>query len=417
MRTETVIVGAGQAGLSLSRYLAAARRPHVVLDRGRVGERWRSERWDSLTLLTPNWLNRLDGAPPHDDEHGFLGREAFVRYLERYAAHAPVREHVGVRRVERERGDGFCVVTDAGTWHARNVVVATGDSADPYVPSLAVTLEGPRQIHSVEYRNPVALRPGGVLIVGAGPTGQQLAAELRRTGRRVLLAVGAHGRMVRSYRGRDIWCWLKELGDLDQRREDRPDDAARPRSLTVTGANGGEQLDLAVLHDLGVTLTGRLERFDGSVARFADDLDANVADAERRLDRVLDRIDAQFPDRPHKPDRPERVSLPEAPAAVDLAGAGMSTVIWATGYRRRYPWLDVDVFDESGEIEQRDGVTPVPGLYVLGRNFQSRRSSHFIGGVGRDAAAIAALLLGRERSRVADAARDPVRDVVAGADA
>ena len=416
MRTETVIIGAGQAGLSLSRYLAAARRPHVVLDRGRIGERWRSERWDSLTLLTPNWLNRLDGAPPHDDQHGFLGRDAFVRYLERYAARAPVREHVDVRRVERTRAGGFRVTTDAGTWHAANVVVATGDSADPYVPSLAVTLEGPRQIHSVSYRNPSALRPGGVLIVGAGPTGQQLAAELRRAGRRVVLAAGAHGRMVRRYRGRDILCWLQELGDLDHRREDVPDGAGPPRSLAITGANGGEQLDLAVLHGLGVTLAGRLERFDGSVARFADDLDGNVADAERRMARVLDRVDQRFPGWPHDPDRPERVSLPEAPAGVDLAAAGVGTVIWATGYRRSYPWLDVDAFDEKGEIEQRHGVTRAPGLYVLGRNFQSRRSSHFVGGVGRDAAFIAALLV-REGSRVADAARDPLRNIVAGADA
>ena len=416
MRTETVIVGAGQAGLSLSRHLAAARRPHVVLDRGRIGERWRSERWDSLTLLTPNWLNRLDGAPPHRDEHGFLGRDAFVRYLERYAAHAPVREHVRVRRVERTRDDGFRVATDAGTWHARNVVVATGDSADPDVPSLAVTLEGPRQIHSVGYRNPASLRPGGVLIVGAGPTGQQLAAELRRAGRPVVLAVGSHGRMLRRYRGRDILCWLRELGDLDHRREDIPAEATRPRSLAITGANGGEQLDLAVLRGLGVRLTGRLERFDGTIARFADDLDENVADAERRMARVLDRVDERFPEWPYEPDRPARVRLPEAPAAVDLAAEGVATVIWATGYRRSYPWLDVDVLDERGEIEQRDGITRVRGLYVLGRNFQSRRSSHFIGGVGRDAAFIAALL-GRERARVADAARDPLRDVVAGADA
>jgi len=416
MRTETVIIGAGQAGLSLSRYLAAARRPHVVLDRGRIGERWRSERWDSLTLLTPNWLNRLDGAPPHDDEHGFLGRDALVRYLERYAASAPVRENVEVRKVERTRDDGFRVVTDAGTWQTRNVVVATGDSADPRVPTLAVTLEGPRQIHSVGYRNPQSLPPGGVLIVGAGPTGQQLAAELRRAGRRVVLAVGAHGRMVRRYRGRDIWCWLDALGDLDQRREDRPDEAARPRSLTVTGANGGEQLDLALLDGLGVTLTGRLERFDGGMARFAGDLGANVADAERRMSRVLDRIDERFPDWPNEPDRPERISLSEAPSAVDLVHEDVAIVIWATGYRRSYPWLDVDVLDANGEIEQRDGITGVPGLYVLGRNFQSRRSSHFIGRVGRDAAFIAALLV-RERARVADAARNPVRDVVAGADA
>lgn len=191
--------------------------------------------------------------------------------------------------------------------------------------------------------------------------------------------------MVRRYRGGDILGWLKELGDLDHRREDVPAEAGRPRRLAITGANGGEQLDLAVLHRLGVTPTGRLEGFDGAVARFADDLDVNVADAERRLARVLDRVDARFPDWPHEPDRPERVSLPAAPAAVDLAAAGVETVIWATGYRRSYRWLDVDAFDASGEIEQRDGITGVPGLFVLGRNFQSRRSSHFVGGVGRDA--------------------------------
>jgi putative flavoprotein involved in K+ transport len=405
MRTETVIVGGGQAGLSLSHHLAQARHPHVVLERGRIGERWRSERWDSLTLLTPNWLNRLDGAPPHADEDGFLTRDGFVRYLERYAAQAPVREHVEVQHAEQTADGGFRVVTSAGTWLARNVVVATGDSADPRVPRLASPV---RAIHSVQYRNPASIAAGGVLVVGAGPSGQQLAAELARAGRRVVLAVGGHGRMVRRYRGRDIWWWLRELGDLEQRREP---DAPRPRSLTVTGANGGEQLDLAVLDALGVELTGRLERFDGLTAHFADDLPADVADAERRLTRVLERIDERFPEWPHEADRPAPVALP--PAAASLGLAGIETVIWATGYTRSYPWLHADVFDGAGEIVQRDGVTPLPGLYILGRNFQSRRSSHFIGGVGRDAAFIAALLRWK-RSRVGDPARHPFLQVVAG---
>jgi putative flavoprotein involved in K+ transport len=404
MRTETVIVGGGQAGLSLSHHLASARRPHVVLERGRIGERWRSERWDSLTLLTPNWLNRLDGAPPHADEDGFLTRDGFVRYLERYAAHAPIREHVEVRAAEPLRGGGFRVVTSAGTWVADNLVVATGDSADPRVPRLAAPMPA---MHAVQYRNPASVRRGGVLIVGGGPSGQQLAAELARAGRRVVLAVGGHGRMVRRYRGRDIWWWLRELGDLEQRREP---DAPRPRSLTVTGANGGEQLDLGVLHALGVELTGRLLSFDAGAARFADDLGGNVADAERRLTRVLDRIDEQFPDWPEDPDRPAPVALPQAPTSLELGG--FETVIWATGYTRSYPWLHADVFDDAGEIVQRDGVTPLPGLYVLGRNFQSRRSSHFIGGVGRDAAFIAALLRW-QRSRVGDPASHPFLDIVA----
>jgi putative flavoprotein involved in K+ transport len=199
--------------------------------------------------------------------------------------------------------------------------------------------------------------------------------------------------MVRRYRGHDIWWWLRELGDLEQRREGG---APRPRSLTVTGAKGGEQLDLAVLHTLGVELTGRLTSFDGTTARFGDDLGCSVADAERRMTRVLDRIDERFPDLLDEPDRPPAVALPRARTSLDLAGIG--TLIWATGYARSYPWLHADVFDEAGEIAQRDGITPVPGIYVLGRNFQSRRSSHFIGGVGRDAGFIAGQIVSRGRS-------------------
>jgi putative flavoprotein involved in K+ transport len=375
-----------------------------LLERGRVGERWRSERWDSLTLLTPNWLNRLDGAPPHADEDGFLARDGFVGYLERYAAHAPVREHVEVRRAEPTPDGSFRVVTSAGTWLAQNLVVATGDSADPRVPLLAPPVGA---MHAVQYRNPASVAPGGVLIVGAGPTGQQLAAELARSGRRVVLAVGSHGRMVRRYRGRDIWWWLRELGDLEQRRQEG---GPRPRSLTVTGANGGEQLDLALLHGLGVELTGRLLSFDGATAQFGDNLGREVAEAERRMTRVLDRVDERFPDWPDEPDRPPPVALPPSPSSLDLAEIG--TVIWATGYTRSYPWLHADVFDDAGEVVQRDGVTPLPGLYVLGRNFQSRRSSHFIGGVGRDAAFIAALLRW-QRTRVGDPALHPFLGVVA----
>jgi len=390
MRTETVIVGAGQAGLSLSRRLTRAGRAHVVLDRGRIGERWRSERWDSLTLLSPNWLNRLDGGDAHADPHGFLGKNAFVEYLERYAADAPVQQHVEVRRAWRPNG-AFRVETSAGTWDAQNLVVATGDSADPFIPSAVRSLPGILQIHASRYHNPAALPVGAVLVVGAGPTGQQLAAELARAGRRVVLAVGRHRRDQRRYRGRDVFHWLNELGDLDRPREELPPTALKPHSLAVTGAHGGEQLDLAVLHALGVTLAGRVERFEGTRALFSGDLRSNAAEADEKLSRLLDRIDASVSrDWPHDPDRLAPASVPPGPTALDLAAAGVRTVVWATGYRRSYPWLDLDVLDERGEIAQDCGITPVNGLYVLGRNFQCRRSSHWIGGVGRDAATLAA---------------------------
>jgi putative flavoprotein involved in K+ transport len=393
--TETIVIGAGQAGLSLSRHLAAHSRAHVVLERGRIGERWRS-RWESLRLLTPGWLNLLDGGADAVDANGFSARADFVGYLESYAYsfRAPVRELVEVLAVER-RGDGFRVETDGGTWRARRVVVATGDAAEPRVPHVAAAApRGLRQLHASRYWSPAQLPPGGVLVVGAGPSGQQIAAELLRAGRNVVLAVGRHARVPRRYRGRDIWCWLRELGYLEQTLDEVPNPAASRRapSLVLTGANGGEQLDLAVLYGLGVTIAGRLQGFAEGRAVFADDLGASVADAELRMRRILGRIDSHLAGGDVPSEHVPHVALAQPPVELDLAAAGISTLIWATGYRREYPWLHVPVLDAGGEIEHRDGITAVAGLYVLGLKFQRRRASHFIGGVGADAAVLARLI-------------------------
>ena len=395
LTTGTVIIGGGQAGLSLSHHLARRRQRHVVLERGRVGERWRSERWDSLTLLTPNWLNRLDGGSAHEAPEGFLSRAGFARYLNDHPRRPYVHEHVEVVGVEPWRG-GFVVVTDAAAWRARNVVLATGDCAVPRIPPVAVSAPAwIRQLPSSRYRNPVQLAPGGVLVIGAGSSGQQIAAELRRAGRDVVLAVGRHVRAARRYRGRDIWHWLDRLGDLEVSIDDVPDpDAARQTpALPLSGANGGEQLDLDVLQRLGVTITGRFEGFQDARVSFADDLDANVADAEQRLQRLLDRIDAHveetLPEWPHEAQRLRAVRIERQPDGIDLGARGIANVIWATGYRREYPWLHAPALDEAGELVHRHGITDVPGLYALGLRFQRRRSSHFIGGVGADAAFLA----------------------------
>jgi putative flavoprotein involved in K+ transport len=403
-RTDTVVIGAGQAGLSLSRQLVRAGHRHVVLERGRVGERWRSERWHSLTLLTPNWLNRLEGSTPHPDPDGYLARDEFVKYLQNYArsVHAPVRESVSVLAVEQHRG-GFSVRSDAGEWQAGSVVIATGDCDVPFRPQAAATAPSHLlQIDANRYRAASQLPAGGVLVVGAGPSGQQIAAELRRAGRHVVLAVGRHARMVRHYRGKDIWHWLEEMGDLERTIDDVPNpvDARRAPSFPLSGRNGGEQLDLGVLHRLGVVVTGRLEGFGGARALFADDLQTSIADAERRLHRILGRIDEHIAHAlapasvPAAPDRSERVRIHEAPRTLDLAAESISTVVWATGYRRTYPWLHVPVLDQAGEIVHRRGIAAVPGVYVLGLRFQYRRSSHFIGGVGRDAAFLATHIVG-----------------------
>jgi putative flavoprotein involved in K+ transport len=395
LKTGTVIVGAGQAGLSLSAYLTARDHPHVVLERGRLGERWRSERWDSLHLLTPNWLNGLDDAPAHSDPDGFLPRDAFVDYLEAYAASVamPVRERVEVLSVERHRRR-FRVHTDDADWVARQVVIATGDCGVPYRPPAASRAPGElTQLDAARYRRPGALPPGSILVVGAGPSGLQIAAELRRAGREVVLAAGRHARALRRYRGRDIWYWLQRLGHLEHSVDDVPTEARRTPGFGLTGLNGGEQLDLGTLSQLGVTLAGRLTGFDNHSATF-DNLVDTVASADIQLFKLLARIDAHIAesyDAAHiqAAEHVAEVSVADGPRSLDLGEAGISTIVWATGYKREYPWLHVPVFDGRGEIAQRHGVTPVPGLFTLGLKFQSRRTSHMIGGVGRDARAIA----------------------------
>ena len=405
---ETLIVGAGQAGLALSHHLTAAGHEHVLLERGRVGQRWH-ERWDSLTLLSPNWMNRLPGETEPADRDGFLPLAAFVAHLESYARalHAPVVEGVEVERIERA-GRGFRVSTTSGAWLARSVVLATGDAAEPAVP--LAPPQGVLSLHSSEYRRPSLLPEGPVLVVGAGTSGQQLALELRRAGRDVVLAAGRHSRAPRRYRGRDIFEWAHLLGDFDRTIDEMPDLEAAKRVplFPLSGANGGEDLGLDRLAALGVTVTGRLTGFDGRDAVFADDLPANLAAAEARLRKLLQRIDEHPLSDGPTPEPPADVILPPAPRTLDLRR--VAAIVWATGFRRTYPWLRVPgVLDDRGEIVQRRGATPVPGLYVLGLAYQYRRNSHFIGGVGRDAETVAHSIL----TAAARRARSGVRVVLA----
>jgi putative flavoprotein involved in K+ transport len=402
---DTVIIGGGQAGLALSRLLTEAGHDHVVLERGRVGERWRSERWDSLALLTPNWANRL----PHDDApvdpDAYSPRSEFVATLERYARSfgAPLRERTTVTTVARA-GSGFSVGTDRGDWEAHNVVVASGDCAVPVVPWFATSAPAAvEQVHASRYRSPATLAPGGVLVVGAGPSGHQIADELARAGRRVVLAVGRHARIVRRYRGRDVWAWLDELGELSRSFDELPPHARRrPRpALPLDGREGGRTIDLGVLADAGVRVAGRLEGFAGGHALFGRGLAADIADADARLARLLARIDDHIAARPdagaYPPaERPATIAAPAPLHALDLAAAGVSAIVWATGYRRHFPWLRIpEVASDDGGIVHDRGRTAVPGLFVLGMRWQSRMTSHQIGGVGADAAYLAAGITAR----------------------
>ena len=413
MIIDTVIVGAGHAGLAVSHLLTDAGRDHVVLDRGGVAERWRSERWDSLHLLTPNWMTRLPGwcyAGPDPD--GYLSAAELVQHLERYAAsfRAPVVSNTPVVEISETRRPGcarFSVITGSGTWHARHVVVATGPHGRPYVPSgLSDVSSRVEVLTASSYRNPDALPPGGVLVVGASASGVQIADELRRVGRDVAIAVGRHTRMPRRYRGMDSFWWLEATGRLARTIDQMPDIAAarRENSLQLIGRTEvhlrGSDLDLQTLQDRGVRLLGRLEDIVGTAASFRDDLSERVCEADRKMHHVLDNVDDYIVNAGLNREilpalRPGPVDVPAPVTRLNLASENIVAVIAATGYRPDHPWLRVPVLEPDGSIRQQRGVTPAPGLYVVGQYFQHRRDSGFIDGARHDARYVVDHLLGR----------------------
>ena len=392
-RTDTIIIGGGQAGLAMSRCLTDEGIDHVVLERGRVAERWRSERWDSLRLLSPKWHTRLPGFRYQGaDSDGFMTMPELISYFESYARSfsAPVQDETTVLGVERAEG-GYLVRTDQGDWEAPNVVLATGHCDVPFVPKAAAGLSP--DVHQVvpsRYKTPDQLPDGGVLVVGASASGIQLAQEIHRSGRPVTLAVGRHTRIPRRYRGRDIAWWMEASGLLTERAERSfsLEMARRQPSLQLVGTPDHRSIDLGVLQAEGVRLAGRLESADGTRVGLRDDLRHNLDSAEDKLDKLLGRIDGFIEDTimgaEAAKDRAPIVTS-DAPTELNLADAGISTVLWSTGYRRRYTWLNVPVLDIRGEIIHDAGVTGAPGLYALGLNFQRTRKSSFIDGVGDDA--------------------------------
>jgi putative flavoprotein involved in K+ transport len=389
------VIGAGHAGLAVSHVLTGHGIDHVVLERGEVGQTWRSERWDSLRLLTPNWQTRLPGlAYDGDDPDGYMAVAELVAFLERYAAtiDAPVRTGTEVTSVA-PAGDGWVVETAQGTWEADAVVLATGAFNAPKLPAVAADL--PAEVDQVtmhDYKRPAQLRDGRVLVVGASATGLQVADELLRSGRDVTVAVGEHVRMPRTYRGRDIMWWMERIGRLDE-RWDEVDDLVRARrvpSPQLVGTPERADLDLNALSDRGATLVGRLSAVRDGTALFSGSL-RNVCElADLKQTRLLDGMDAWAqaqgieggpgprPAPTRVPDRPELM--------VDLRAAGYETVVWATGFRADYSWLHAPVLDRKGELRHDGGVVrDAPGLYRIGLNFLRRRKSTFIHGAQDDA--------------------------------
>ncbi|MCB1371831.1 MAG: NAD(P)-binding domain-containing protein [Rhodobacteraceae bacterium] len=408
-RVTTIVVGAGQCGLAMSHALRRRSVDHLVLERGRIANSWRSERWDSLRLLTPNWMNGLAGRPYRGpDPDGFMACGEFADRLARAAAldGAPVLQETRVLALD-PLGGGYRVQTDQGAIACESVVIASGECALPRIPGLAGDLPPDvLQLTPQSYKRPADVPEAGVLVVGAGASGLQIARELALAGRRVTLAVGNHLRLPRRYRGADILWWMDRLGvlDLPPSGEDELDRLRRAPSLPLLGDASHADIDLNSLQDLGIEIVGRLAGLTEGKAWFSGSLANACASADLKLARLLDRIDAHADragiDAPPAYRLPE-TRIPEAPRLMLRLGAGgIGTVVWATGYRPDHRWVTLPVFDGKGHIRHAGGVVG-EGIYVLGlRHLRSARSTH-IAGAPRDARVLARHLTGRLGGRAA----------------
>jgi putative flavoprotein involved in K+ transport len=399
---DTLVIGAGQAGLAMSEHLTKAGVPHLVVERDRIAERWRSARWDSLVANGPAWHDRFPGmtfdeVDPSVGPDDFPQKDVVAAYMEAYARKfdAPVRTGVEVTKLERLEGRaGFRVETSGGVIEARRVVAATGAFQTPVIPDVIPASAGIMQIHSSDYRSPRQLPLGAVLIVGAGSSGAQIADELNREGRKVYLSVGPHDRPPRAYRGRDFCWWLGVLGKWDMAA---PAPGTEHVTIAVSGARGGETIDFRRFAQEGMVLLGRTQGWKDGKLTFANDLVTNLNNGDANHDALLDEADAYVEryglDLPADP--AERDKFPDADCIthpireLDLAQAGISAVIWAVGFAADYSWMKIDAFDERGRPIHQRGVSPEPEIYFLGLPWQSRRGSSFIWGVWHDAKHIA----------------------------
>lgn len=405
-RVDTVVVGAGQAGLTMSWHLTEAGRDHVVLERrSTLGGGWQ-DRWDEFRLVTPNWSASLPGAPYDGAEpDGFMPKDEIAGRIARYAAtiHAPVVLEAGVERLRAGTGSGFVLDTAQGRLEARAVVVAIGGFHRPGVPAMARALPARvLSLHSHDYRREADLPPGAVLVVGSGQTGTQLVEELRAAGREVYLCLGSAGRMPRRYRGRDSFSWLSDvvehgpevgvtLPTVDQLADPRQRLAGNPH---LSGHGGGHDVDLRRIGEAGTTLLGRLEAIDGERIRLAPDVGARLSFADgffaQRFQGFFDGFIAAS-GIACPPAEPQMASTFE-PAIVeelDMAKAGISTILWTTGYRQDLGWIELPITDDLGFARQTDGVSEVEGLFFIGSLWLHDQASANLIGLQRDARVLA----------------------------
>ncbi|WP_170348682.1 flavin-containing monooxygenase [Ruegeria atlantica] len=397
-KTDTLVVGGGQAGIALSEHLGNNDVPHIILEKNRTAEAWRTGRWDALVANGPCWHDRFPSLQFNgDDPDAFVPKDRVAEYLVEYAemVNAPIREGVEALNAERLPGEGgFRVKTTAGEIHAKRIVAATGAFQHPVIPPIVPETAGVEQLHSFYYKNPEQLPEGAVMVVGAGSSGAQIADELNRAGRKVFLSVGPHDRPPRRYRSRDNVWWLGVLGLWDMAAQ-KP--GTEHVTISVSGAHGGHTMDFRRLGNEGVTLTGMTKSFENGILSFADDLQGNVAAGDANYLEMLDMADAYIArtgiDLPEEPEARERFADPDSLTnpltSVDFAKEGITTIIWATGFRQDFSWIKADAFDAKGAPIHQRGVSVEPDIYFLGLPWQSRRGSTFIWGVWHDAKYIA----------------------------
>jgi putative flavoprotein involved in K+ transport len=403
---DTLVIGAGQAGIAMSEHLSRQGLAHLVVERHQVAHRWRAERWDGLVANGPAWHDRFPGMEfqgwgPED----FPGKEAVADYFAAYAGmiKAPLRTGVEVTRLTRDADGLFHAETDSGTITARNVVSATGSFQKPLIPALVPDDAGVVQMHSTHYRNPSQLPPGAVLVVGGGSSGTQIADELNRAGRRTYLSLGPHDRPPRRYRGKDFVWWLGALGKWDL---PAPTPGREHVTIAVSGAYGGQSIDFRRLAGEGLVLLGRTQAYADGALQIADDLQRNVANGDDYLASLLDECDAyavaeglDLPDDPQARRRyPDPDCLTAPIRSLDLQAAGISAIIWATGFAFDYGWLGVDALTPEGRPDHDKGVSPVPGFYFIGLPWLSSRGSSFIWGCWKDAEYLATQIASRPPS-------------------
>jgi len=403
-KVETLIIGGGQAGLAMSAHLGKRAVPHLIIERHRIAERWRSERWDSLVANGPAWHDRFPSLEFSDiDPNSFAPKNRIVEYFEAIAKQikAPIRCGVEVKSVERKAdGSGFRAETSEGVIEASNVVAATGPFQRPIIPAVVPPDAGIMQVHSNAYRNPGQLPQGAVMVVGAGSSGVQIADELLRAGKRVYLSVGPHDRPPIRYRGRDFCWWLGVLGMWDAKTREP---GMEHVTIAVSGAHGGHTVDFRKLAARGITLLGRAGPFKDGVMHCADDLARNIAQGDAHYLSVLDAADAYVAKNGlDLPEEPEARRIDANPDCVtdpilqlNLAEAGITAIVWATGFAVDFGWLKADTFDARGIPLHERGVSKVPGLYFLGLPWLSRRASPFIWGVWHDAEYLAGHIAAR----------------------